>query len=397
MKKVIKFGIIFCLVVVVSPRLGEAEGEFLSQEDKNIGIEVTADKTTVSVNEKIKLNYNLYTRYDVRYEGFETEGRFRGFELDTPPLGSEIPREVAKVNGKKYVKACVKTMFLSPIYGGDLVVNPGTAKVGIAEESKMRAFFGLGPNQNKRRAALLDLKPIVIHVNNPTGKSKEEFLNEFSNRHGATTQLPPVKTDKTIVIILLDISGSMLAEDMQPKNRLTSAKAAIAKFLQANPDKMIGLKCFAKGVVTVSSVTQPNSEVVKALEGVHSGLIEKDGTSLGDAIFEATKELGGYAGNKKEIILLTDGMNNNSLLDPLTAIDFAFKDHIVVHTIALGTKGPVPYPDPKDGNKKIMMDAGIDEQVLAEIAKETGGKFGVAKSEVELEGLLNEIQKMLTK
>ena len=119
---------------------------------------------------------------------------------------------------------------------------------------------------------------------------------------------------------------------------------------------------------------------------------------LGDAVFEATKELAEYVGNKKTIILLTDGVNNSGHLDPLTAIDLASNNKIFIHAIALGTKGLVPFPvnDPKLGNRKVMANVGTDEKTLAEMAKETGGRYGTATSEAELEGLLSEVRKTLS-
>ena len=388
------FVVILFLTVLALPRLSVAEGEFLSP-DSNIGVEVTTDKTSVPVNGKIKLNYNLYTRYDTRYEGFITSPSLRGFSINEMPMDQRILRETVEVNGKKYIKACFKEVFISPIYAGDLVINPGVVKVTIAEEpSKTKAFLGL--RSNERRTVLFELKPITIHADNPTGKSQADLLAEFSNRHGKKTPPANIKADKPAVIILLDISGSMLAEDMQPQNRFFSAKAAISKFLQTNTEMMVGLKVFSRNVATVSPVTQSKSEVVKTLEGVLPELNIEDGTAIGEAVFEATKELAGVTGNKKSVILLTDGVNNSGQLDPLTAIDFASNGNITVNTIALGTKGLVPFPDPKDENKRIMAEVGTDEQTLSEMAKETGGKFGVAKNQAELEGLLNDIQKTLS-
>ncbi len=363
-----------------------AEGQFLPLSDTNIILEVTSDKTAVSVNEKIKLSYNLYTRYNTRYEGLKSEGHFRGFWIEQTKMSKEVPREVVVLNGKRYVKASPREMVLSPIYSGDLVIDPGIVKASIAED----------PGENiPMHPILLASKPLRIHVEGPAGKTRADLLAEFSRRHGMKVPSAGIKTDKPALIILLDISGSMMAEDMQPQNRLASAKKALSNFLQKNNDMMIGLKCFSKDVIGISPLTQSKSEVVKALEGIHWGLSKEDGTSIGDAVFEASKELSGYTGNKKAIILLTDGVNNSGHLDPLTAIDIASQDHITVHTVALGTKGLVPFPvnDPKFGDRKIMARVGTDEQTLARMAEETGGKYGAAQNEAELEGLLQEIQK----
>jgi len=289
---------------------------------------------------------------------------------------------------------CVKEVFISPIYGGDLVIDPGVMRVSIAEGPKTKASPGLRSHQ--RKTVLLESKPMTIHVENPAGKSKTDLLTEYYNSQGAKTPSLGIKIDKPAVIFVLDISGTMMAEDMQHQNRLASAKAAISKFLQANTAMMVGLECFAQDVKMISPLTQNKSEVIKALEGVQPGLF-KDGTSIGDAVFEATKELSGYTGKKKAIILITDGISNGGRLYPFTAVDFAINDHVVVHTIALGTQGLVPFPvdDPKLGKRIVMTEVGTDEPTLAGMAKETGGRSGTAKSGAELEGLLNEIQKTL--
>jgi len=365
-------------------------GQSLPQSDTNIIFEVTSDKTTAAINEKIKLDYNLYTRYDTRYEGFESEGRFRGFWIEQATTPQPATRGIVVLNGKRYVKATIRETILSPIYSGDLVIDPGIIKVSIRGEDQQK-------NADKR-TMLLNSKPITIHVDNPTGKSKATFLAEFTDQHRMGIPASNIKTDKPALIILLDISGSMIAEDMQPQNRLTSAKTAISNFLRANTEMLIGLKCFSKDVMTISPLTQSKSEVIEALDGIQHGLSKEDGTSIGDAVFEATKELAEYVGNKKTIILLTDGVNNSGHLDPLTAIDLASNNKIFIHAIALGTKGLVPFPvnDPKLGNRKVMANVGTDEKTLAEMAKETGGRYGTATSEAELEGLLSEVRKTLS-
>ncbi len=359
----------------------------LPTRDENLVFEVTSDKSTASVGEKIKLNYDLFTRYNTRYEGFKSEGRFRGFWIESLEMPENGAMEKVKFKGRNYVQAKLRELILSPIYGGDLVINPGAIKISFAEDDAENAPM---------REGWLDSKPITIHIDNPAGKSKGAFLNEFLAKQGVKAPPPGAGIQKPALIILLDISGSMNAEDMQPLNRLVAAKVAISQFLQMNTDVMVGLKCFAAEVQAVSPLTSSKREVEKALDKVQIGLI-KDGTAIGDAVFEAVKDLAGYDGSKKIIILLTDGVNNGGHLDPLTATDFASHHGIVIHTVSLGNKGLAPFPvnDPQFGNRVIAVQIETDEETLAEMAKETGGKYGAPKSEADLELLLQNIQKTL--
>ena len=121
--------------------------------DPNIFLEVTADKATAAIDEKIKVDYILYTRYDTKYEGFLTQGKFDGFRTDyfLNPINST--NKTTDINGKKYIKAVVYSLNIYPISKGDLIIEPGSIKVSVKSN-----------NGSARREIIIPSKSIAIHV-----------------------------------------------------------------------------------------------------------------------------------------------------------------------------------------------------------------------------------------
>ena len=355
----------------------------INSSDNNIFVQTWVDKTSIKINEKSTLTYSLHTRYDTRYEGFDKEPNLRGFQVEEFPLDKNVPRETVTVNGKRYVKADIKKMFISPIYGGDFVIDTGSVKVDLRDKPTS------GPYQNR----LVYPSPVTIHVENPSGETKAESLMKFMKQHGFIAQSKGVISDKPALIFLLDISGSMLAEDIPPQNRIELAKRFIAQFLQGESNAAIGLKCFAKEVITISPLTTTFTEVKNTLKEVKVGMLP-DGTAIGDAIFEATKELANYNGRQKTIILISDGKNNSGKLDALTGLDFAENEHITIYTIAIGKKGTVSFPvdDPQFGKRYINADVGVDDATMQEIAQTTGGRSYILQNEMMLANIFSQIQ-----
>lgn len=202
-----------------------------------------------------------------------------------------------------------------------------------------------------------------------------------------------VYTEGIDVAVLLDISGSMLAEDFKP-NRLEAAKKEIDKFVQGRTSDKIGLVVFARESFTQCPLTIDYSVLRNLLKDIQSGMIE-DGTAIGTAIANGVNRLKDSKAESKVIILLTDGVNNSGEVDPITAAQIAQKFGIRIYAIGVGTKGQAPYPFKTPlGTRYQMVPVEIDEAALTQIAKITEGKYFRATDNKRLEQIYNEIDQL---
>jgi Ca-activated chloride channel family protein len=202
-----------------------------------------------------------------------------------------------------------------------------------------------------------------------------------------------VETEGIDIVISLDISGSMLAEDFKP-NRLEAAKRITEKFIDARLNDRIGLVIFSAKSFTQCPITVDHSVLKNLLKQIKSGLIE-DGTAIGMGLATAVDRLRDSKAKSKVIILLTDGINNTGIVSPLTAAELAKTFNIKVYTIGVGTLGKAPYPiQTPFGIQYMNVDVEIDEPLLQEIAKSTGGKYFRATNNKALETIYSEIDKM---
>ncbi len=195
------------------------------------------------------------------------------------------------------------------------------------------------------------------------------------------------------IAMLLDISGSMLAEDLKP-NRLEAAKNVIEDFVSGRTSDKIGLVIFAGESFTQCPLTIDYSVLVSLLKEVKSGMIE-DGTAIGNAIANGVNRLKDSKAKSKVIILLTDGVNNRGEVDPITAAQIAKQFGIRIYTVGVGTKGEAPYPIKTPFGKRYqMVPVDIDEGTLQQIATLTDGKYFRATSTKNLEKIYKQIDKL---
>jgi Ca-activated chloride channel family protein len=195
------------------------------------------------------------------------------------------------------------------------------------------------------------------------------------------------------IAMVLDISGSMLAEDLKP-NRLEAAKKVIDDFVQARTSDRIGLVVFARDAFTQCPLTIDYSVLRNLLNEIKSGMIE-DGTAIGNAIANGVNRLKDSKAKSKVMILLTDGVNNAGEVDPISAAQIAREFNIRVYTIGVGTRGEAPYPvQTPFGTRYQMVPVEIDENVLKEIAKTTDGEYFRATNNRKLEEIYNTIDKL---
>jgi len=202
-----------------------------------------------------------------------------------------------------------------------------------------------------------------------------------------------VSTEGIDIIIDLDISSSMLAQDFNP-NRLEAAKDVAIRFISGRPDDRIGLVVFSGESFTQCPLTTDHAVLINLFREVKSGMIE-DGTAIGDGLATAINRLKDSKARSKVVILLTDGMNNAGEIAPLTAAEIAKTFGIRVYTIGVGTRGTAPYPvQTPYGIRYQQMRVQIDEEVLQKIAAMTGGKYFRATNNRKLEEIYKEIDRM---
>ncbi|MCW3122530.1 MAG: aerotolerance regulator BatA [Flavipsychrobacter sp.] len=195
------------------------------------------------------------------------------------------------------------------------------------------------------------------------------------------------------IVMSMDMSGSMLAEDFKP-NRIEAAKDVALKFVDARPTDRLGLVIFAGESFTMCPITIDHNVLKEQISQIRNGMLT-DGTSIGMGLATAVERLRFSKGKSRVIILMTDGVNNTGLIDPNTALEIAKAYKIRVYTIGVGTHGQAMIPVPTAaGVQKQMMNVEIDEALLKQIAAETGGKYFRATGNKSLQDVYTEIDKM---
>lgn len=195
------------------------------------------------------------------------------------------------------------------------------------------------------------------------------------------------------IVMALDISGSMLAEDFKP-NRLEAAKEVGKEFIKGRPNDRIGLVVFSGEAFTQVPLTVDHAVLTSLFDEIKSGMIE-DGTAIGDGLATAVNRLKESKAISKVIILLTDGVNNRGSLDPLSGAEIAKLYGLRVYTIGVGTIGTAPYPvQTPFGIQYQNMPVEIDEPLLEKIAGMTDGKYFRATNNAKLREIYQEIDKL---
>lgn len=200
------------------------------------------------------------------------------------------------------------------------------------------------------------------------------------------------------IMLAVDVSTSMLAEDLKP-NRLEAAKQVAADFINGRPNDNIGLTIFAGQSFTQSPLTVDHAVLLNLFNSVKcdmamNGIIE-DGTAIGLGIANAVSRLKDSKAKSKVIILLTDGSNNRGDISPLTAAEIANTYGIRVYTIGVGSNGTAPYPyQGFGGTQYIQVPVEIDENTLQQIAKTANGQYYRATSNSKLKEVYEEIDKL---
>ena len=205
------------------------------------------------------------------------------------------------------------------------------------------------------------------------------------------------KTTRGIDIVMaIDVSASMLAKDLLP-NRLEALKDVAADFIKDRPNDRIGIVEYAGESYTKTPITSDKAIVLRSLDDVKYNTIIDGGTAIGMGLGTSVNRLKDSKAKSKIIILLTDGVNNSGQIDPKTASNLAVEYGIKVYTIGLGSNGMALSPIgilPNGSFQYGRMQVEIDEALLKEIAKVTGGKYFRATNNKKLEEIYEEINKL---
>ena len=218
--------------------------------------------------------------------------------------------------------------------------------------------------------------------------ARPQTSNNWSSKH----------TEGIDIMLCMDVSTSMLAEDLKP-NRIEAAKNVALEFISGRPDDNIGLTLFAGEAYTQCPMTVDHAVLLNLLNGMKvdmamRGLID-DGTAIGMGIANALSRLKDSKAKSKVIILLTDGTNNCGQISPNTAADIAKSFGIRIYTIGVGTNGTARYPYPVGGRiEYVNIPVEIDTKTLAAIARKTDGEFYRATNNQKLHEVYQEIDKL---
>lgn len=201
-------------------------------------------------------------------------------------------------------------------------------------------------------------------------------------------------TEGIDIMMAIDISSSMLAQDLRP-NRLEAAKNVATAFINGRPNDNIGLVVFSAESFTQCPLTTDHAILLNLFKNIQSGMIE-DGTAIGLGLANAVSRIKDSQAKSKVIILLTDGSNNRGEIAPVTAAEIAKTFGIRVYTIGVGTKGEAPYPFRLPGGmiQTQMIPVDIDEPTLKQIATTTGGQYFRATDNASLKEIYSEIDQM---
>jgi len=197
------------------------------------------------------------------------------------------------------------------------------------------------------------------------------------------------------IVLTIDLSSSMLAQDFQPQNRLEVAKEVVKRFVTARSSDRIGVVAFAAEALTQVPLTTDYPVVNAAVDNLAAGQLE-DGTAIGTAIATSANRLRNAPGRSKVMILLTDGENNRGSIDPRTAGKAASAFGIKIYTIGVGTEGMAPVPVGRGlfGLRYENRPVRIDEALLTDIARESGGRYFRARDAAALQRIYEQIDQL---
>lgn len=225
---------------------------------------------------------------------------------------------------------------------------------------------------------LLTVALLILAIARPQSKNDEER----------------VEGEGIDIMLCMDVSGSMLAEDFTP-NRMEAAKEVAVKFIEGRKTDRIGLVIFSGESFTQCPLTTDHGVLISQVYGVRSGVLQ-DGTAIGSGLATGVERLKKSESKSKVVVLLTDGENNGGLIDPATAMEIAKTFNVKVYTIGVGTEGFATMPQQSAGGgiTRTQEKVNIDEKLLKEIARQTGGAYFRATDNESLQNIYSQIDQL---
>ncbi|RPI05177.1 MAG: VWA domain-containing protein [Ignavibacteriae bacterium] len=249
--------------------------------------------------------------------------------------------------------------------------------------SSLRVFGNIPPTLRERlRHVPLALRLLAIAV----------FIVALA-RPQSVSDKQNISTEGIDIVLELDLSGSMLAEDFNP-NRIEAAKQVASEFIDGRTNDRIGLVVFSAESFTQCPLTTDYPVLKNLLREVKNGMIA-DGTAIGLAIANGVNRLKDSKAKSKVMILLTDGVNNRGEIDPITAARIAATYGIRIYTVGVGAQGEAPYPvQTQFGIRRQLIPVDLDEKGLTQVAEMTGGKYYRATDNRKLKAIYKEIDQL---
>jgi len=192
-------------------------------------------------------------------------------------------------------------------------------------------------------------------------------------RPQAGSRIETISTFGVDIVVALDVSSSMSAEDFRPRNRLEVAKRTVERFIDGRSNDRVGLVVFAGLAVTRCPLTQDHAMLKQFLSEVDFAPTDQDGTALGMGLAAAVNRLRDSDARSKVVVLVTDGRNNQGQIGPQAAAEAARAMGIKVYAVGVGTEGEAPVP--VGGGRYVLQRVELDEPLLREIAELTGGEY----------------------
>ncbi len=219
------------------------------------------------------------------------------------------------------------------------------------------------------------------------------FLIISLARPGKSVTYTSVKNYGIDIMVALDLSGSMMAMDFQPNNRLSVAKNVLIDFIKKRKGDRVGLVVFSGDTYLQCPLTAEHNIINQIVDELDfQSVSQNTGTAIGDALSLSVSRMMERKSASRIILLITDGVSNAGSIDPETASDLAKEMGIKIYTVGIGKDGYVPFPTPQGRIRKVKIP--VDEKSLKQIAEKTGGKYFRAKSSGVLWENIQEIDKL---
>jgi Ca-activated chloride channel family protein len=203
-------------------------------------------------------------------------------------------------------------------------------------------------------------------------------------------------TEGIDIVIAVDVSASMLAQDLKP-DRIEATKRVAREFIEGRTSDRIGVVVYAAESYTKTPITTDQNITLRAIDGIEYSNVLENGTAIGMGLATAVNRLKESTSDSKVIILMTDGVNNAGFIDPKIASELAVEFGIKVYTIGIGTNGNAPSPVAQNPNgtfRFAMAPVEIDEGLMKQIAADTGGKYYRATNNTKLKEIYEEIDQL---